>query len=73
MVNEQTLQLGLIGAQTVCPNLTNNSLTFNQYFFGIRLFNSNSVSSGSVVDTKLSLLEILCTWVSTGIAGNPKP
>ena len=55
-----------------CPYITNVSLISNQNFFEIFCINSCSVSSGVFVFTNPSLLEILWTCMSTGIAGFSK-
>ena len=49
--------------------LITKDVPLTQNFFGIFFINSSSVSSGVFVFTKPSLFEILCTCISTGIAG----
>ena len=44
-----------------------------QYRSGNRARSAASVSSGVRVRTTPSRFAIRCTWVSTGIPGNPKP
>src|SRR5208282_792554 len=69
----QVEQIGEIGLQTFCPQVTSRALYSIQYFRGNFFLKANSVSSGVRVSIYPRRLEMRCTWVSTHIPGLPNP
>src|ERR687885_2939410 len=68
-----TLHFGFIGVQIFWPYVTKVWFILSQCFLSTTKLRSASVCSGVFVFTRPSLLEILWTWISTGIAALLKP